>query len=125
MLNSQLNFTIHFQLWNLSTPSSNTGVRMQKKFSYKAVTTLIQICNKNVTDLLQECINFVRILHRFVNELIMILQQNYEILMKLIHSCNSFVTFFVTYLYQSCYSFVRKIFLHSAEDLFKSQFHLH
>ena len=36
---------------------------MQKDFPFKTVTTLIQICNKNVTDLLQECINFARISH--------------------------------------------------------------
>ena len=36
----------------------------QRDFSYKAVTTLIQICNKNDTDQLWECNNFVRISHR-------------------------------------------------------------
>ena len=56
---------------------------MQKFFSYKTVTSLIQtvatwiqLCNKNVTDLLQDCIIFVTIPHRSDNKSITILQQN-------------------------------------------------
>ena len=40
---------------------------MQKNFPYKIVTQLIQICNRNVTDLLRECINFVRISQQLGN----------------------------------------------------------
>ena len=49
---------------------------MQKDFSYKTEATLIQTCNKNVTDLLRECINFLRISHRSGNKSVTILQQN-------------------------------------------------
>ena len=45
--------------------------RMQKDSPYKTLTTLMQICNKNVPDLLRECINFVRTSH----DLVTILQQ--------------------------------------------------
>ena len=79
---------------------ANTYRRMQKDFPYKTVT--MQICNKNVTNLSQECINFVQISHRSVNELVTILQQN-----SIAYATNILLSVLD---YQSCYSFAQKSF---------------